>query len=91
MRQENRNRLYLVLSIACIAIVWTVALPWLGERSPLRSMIERNEARGIDPTAMFYTELENMRFRDGRMRRVGHFARVGGEAGSFKAGARPLK
>ncbi len=53
-----------------LLLVWTILLPWIGRHPSMREMIDRNESLGIDPSAMFYTELENMRFRDGRLRRI---------------------
>lgn len=41
-----------------LGIVWLVFLPWLGRRPGLQQNIEFLERRGVDPSAMFYTELE---------------------------------
>lgn len=48
------------VGLGVIALVWLVALPRLGERPGVRAKIEREEAQGINPEAMFYTELESM-------------------------------
>jgi hypothetical protein len=47
----------LALCIAGIAAAWLVLLPWAAEILPVRSMIERNESLGINPSAKFYSEL----------------------------------
>jgi hypothetical protein len=43
-----------------VAIVWTIALPSVGELPTLRASIDRRESLGINAEAMFYTELEAM-------------------------------
>ncbi len=50
----------LCLSVTAIVIVWTVILPWIGSQQPIRSRIEYLDQRGIDPTALYYTDLEAM-------------------------------
>jgi hypothetical protein len=47
----------LALCIAGISAAWLVLLPWAAETPPVRSMIERNELLGINPSAKFYSEL----------------------------------
>ena len=56
-----RGRLLLVAASAAVAVVWLVLLPWLGARPGLRERIRREEASGIDPSAMFYSELKSVR------------------------------
>ncbi len=67
--QRLRGRLAFIVSASVLTLVWTVVLPWIGQRGPMREMIERNESMGIDPTAMFYTELEHMQYKDGQLHR----------------------
>lgn len=43
-----------------MAVVWLVLLPAAGRRDALRRAIDSRERRGIDASAMFYTELEVM-------------------------------
>ena len=50
----------LCLSAAAILIVWTLVLPWIGSRPSVRSQIEHLNRRGIDPSALYYTDLEAM-------------------------------
>ena len=52
-----------------IALIWMVVLPWISRQAPVRRAIERNEAAGIDPSAMFYTDLEHMSYDQGMLRR----------------------
>lgn len=56
-----RGRRRLAVGVAVIAVVWLVVLPAIGRLEPVRRKIEAEQARGIDPSAMFYTELEAMR------------------------------
>jgi hypothetical protein len=67
----QRRRAFGVLGVAVVGLIiaWTVVLPWVGQQASVRTMIDRNESHGIDPTAMFYTELENMSVQDGTLRR----------------------
>ena len=50
---------WLRLAAACgaLAVIWLVILPWLTRMPALARRIEWHESRGIDPSAMFYTEL----------------------------------
>jgi hypothetical protein len=46
--------------LCCIglgACCWLVLFPWLAELPAIQSHIHRNQRLGIDPTAMFYTEV----------------------------------
>ena len=45
-------------ALAIVAAVWLVALPWLARQSHVSAHIELQERQGIDPSAMFYSELE---------------------------------
>ena len=40
-----------------VAIVWLGLLPLVARQPPVRRHIERLDDRGIDPSAMFYTEV----------------------------------
>ena len=67
------NRRGWIQLLACClagAIIWLVVLPWVARGNYVGSMIRRNEAAGIDPSAMFYTELEHLSYRDGLLRKV---------------------
>jgi hypothetical protein len=60
------------LLACCVAgaIFWLVVLPWIARTQYVGEMIRRNEAAGIDPSAMFYTELEHLTYRDGLLRKA---------------------
>ena len=64
LRGESPNSLPgwigLLAGVLAIAVVWLVILPAVGRRPEVAARIDRLDARGIDPSAMFYTELEVM-------------------------------
>ena len=43
-----------------ILVVWTVILPWVGSRQSVHRRIEYMDRNGIDPAALYYTDLEAM-------------------------------
>jgi len=55
-------RLFFVLIV--IAVVWLLVLPWVATRPSTRERLRRLDSRGIDPAAMFYTELPPEIFLD---------------------------
>jgi len=62
----------LAIGWAAILVFWLVVLPWIAHQPPVRRHIEFLEQRRIDPSAVFYTELEPMaevRTRVARIRR----------------------
>ena len=48
----------LVGIVLVVSGVWLVVLPWIGARPHVSQRIQDEQARGIDPSAMFYSELE---------------------------------
>ena len=50
----------LCLGVSAILIVWMLVLPWVGSRQSVRLQIENLDRRGIDPAAIYYTDLEAM-------------------------------
>jgi hypothetical protein len=52
--------LRLAISIIVIALTWMVVFPWIAAQPPMRSHLDWLDDRGIDPSAMYYTELEVM-------------------------------
>ncbi len=48
------------LAAAALATVWLVLLPWVGTLAPVREFVRGNEAAGINPSAVYYTEIEGM-------------------------------
>lgn len=65
----NRGRWQLFLASLCIALMWMVILPAIAKVPVVRTMIDRHEAAGIDPSAMYYTDVEHLTYRDGMLRR----------------------
>lgn len=55
------------------AAVWLTVLPWMAERPSTRRYLERLDARGIDPAAMYYTELPPEIFLDALDRQPPHW------------------
>ena len=53
----------LLLVTATIVAIWMIVLPWLGSRPAISRHIETMEAAGVQPGAMFYTELERLPLR----------------------------
>ena len=50
----------LVISITAIACVWCIVLPWYASQSSMKEYLQFLDDKGIDPSAMFYTELDAM-------------------------------
>ncbi len=50
----------LVLAITMIACFWCVVLPWYGSQPAMEKHLQFLDDRGIDASAMFYTELDAM-------------------------------
>jgi hypothetical protein len=50
---------HLLLASAVVAAIWLLLLPALLHLAPIRSHIDHLEARGVDASAMYYTELES--------------------------------
>lgn len=57
---RNRGRLRFVAWTATLLVVWLVILPSIGRLTSVREHVARLEAARIDPSAMYYTELEMM-------------------------------
>lgn len=55
-----------------MSLIWSMLLPWIAERPRIARRLEELDRQGIDPSAMFYSELpamEEVRFRLDRLRR----------------------
>jgi hypothetical protein len=50
----------LVAWVILIGVIWLVALPWLAARPAMKRHRQWLDDRGIDPGAMYYTELDAM-------------------------------
>ena len=53
----------LLLVSAALGVVWCGLLPRLLEFGPVARHVRLMEARGVDPAAMYYTELERLPLR----------------------------
>lgn len=62
----------LAAGLLAIVVVWIAALPRLADQPPVRRHIEFLQQRQIDPSAMFYTELEPMGEVRTRVERIRH-------------------
>lgn len=60
----------LAVGLGAILAVWLVVLPRIADQPPIRRHIEFLEQRQIDPSAMFYTELEPMAEVRARIARI---------------------
>ena len=49
---------------------WLWVLPWLGEQPVARDFIARMEQAGIDPSAMYYSELETLDQTESKFREL---------------------
>ena len=50
----------LVMTMATIACLWCLVLPWYASQPAMKEHLQFLDDRGIDPSAMFYTELDAM-------------------------------
>jgi len=64
------GRLRLLAAATVLVVLWCNVLPWVGTTRYVKPMIEHNERWGINPTALFYTDVEPMTYRDHMLRRA---------------------
>lgn len=57
---KKKGRLSLGATVLAITVVWTLVLPWVGSRPPVRERIEYLDRQGVDPAALYYTDIEAM-------------------------------
>ena len=57
-RDSGVMRLF-AIGIATV-FIWCIVLPWYAERPAMKQHLKFLDDRGIDPSAMFYTELDYM-------------------------------
>ena len=50
----------LLLCVIALTFCWLIILPHLARTPAVRTMIDRNEALGINPSAKFYSELPGL-------------------------------
>lgn len=51
------------VAILGLAVIWLVVLPWTLGCGPVARHVARMEDRGVNPAAMYYTELERLPLR----------------------------
>lgn len=56
MSRATKSRAALAAAAAALATLWLVVMPWLAERTGARDHVQRMETRGLDPSALFYTD-----------------------------------
>ena len=59
----------LLIASVVIAGIWLIVLPRIGNLPIFRASIQRNQAAGIDPSAMYYTDLEHLEYSDTGLKR----------------------
>ena len=57
---QVRGVIQLAIAIVVISVVWLVLLPQLSSRPETAAYLRQLDQQGIDPSAMYYTELEMM-------------------------------
>ncbi|QDT96939.1 hypothetical protein V144x_24100 [Gimesia aquarii] len=58
--RSKRQWVIFLLLTSSLSLIWLVILPRAAEIPPLRSDIDFLEQKKIDPTAMFYSDLETI-------------------------------
>jgi len=56
-------RLRLAIAVSLLAAVWLVVLPAIGRHPAVDRHVRLMESRGVNPSAMVYTELEHLPLR----------------------------
>ena len=50
----------LAIAVVTTACLWCIVLPWYAGQPEMKEHLQFLDDRGIDPSAMFYTELDAM-------------------------------
>lgn len=58
--QKQKGLWQLGLCSGLIAFVWLLVLPWVATQPRMAAHLEQLRDQGVDPSAMFYTELDAM-------------------------------
>lgn len=53
-----------LLAVLTLGFGWMVVLPWVARTATMKRIIDRNHKAGVDPNALFYTDLEDPRRGD---------------------------
>ena len=67
-RENTHARFRLALGVFGFVLIWMVLLPAMGRIKPIGRMIDRHHQAGIDPSIMFYTDIEHLEYRGGMLR-----------------------
>ena len=59
-RQLWQRRCALLAATVFLGVFWCGVLPWVAAQPKMQQQLEFLDDRGIDPSAMFYTELDVM-------------------------------
>jgi hypothetical protein len=59
-KPSGRGRAAFAISAMAIVVFWLVVLPWLSNWPPHRRALDWLDEEGLDPSDMFYTEVEAM-------------------------------
>lgn len=60
MKSQGQSLIQLLLAVLVITAVWCVLLPRVSTIPVVQQRLHFLDERGIDPSAMYYTELEAM-------------------------------
>lgn len=67
-KDSAHARLRLTFGVFGFVLIWMFFLPAMGRIKPIQRMIDRHREAGIDPSIMFYTEIEHLEYRGGMLR-----------------------
>ena len=81
LRSHSSGACRLVFGCAALLFVWLVILPRIGRIEPVSEMIKHHRELGIDPSIMFYTEIEHLEYRHGILRHKASLVDSIGHAG----------
>ncbi len=57
---DMKRRSAFLVAVLTLVFLWTLVLPRIGSQPSVRSRIEFLNQQGIDPAALYYTDLEVM-------------------------------
>lgn len=60
----------MAFALTSLALIWLVLLPALGDYPQIRRHIDTMQAAGINPSAMYYSELPNLPAAEAEFRRI---------------------
>lgn len=67
----SRAAMRFAVACAAVGVVWLVVLPWIAARPAVDDHLRHLKERGVDPSAMYYTELECLEPVLDRLNRAG--------------------